>query len=129
MARKKKPEASAANAASPTMPASAPPAKKDETTLDRLHAEHERLREADKLPDAKATRALASSYIAAEKAKHEAEAQLNAANAKLTACATALIRAIGRGRVELPDGIVRIPTSKGDSVYLRPEGVGEVRKL
>lgn len=97
---------------------------KKPSALDKLHAEW--VANGSKKPDAKVAKTLMTSYEAAHKKKLAAEKTFAAAMAEEQEAAKAIIRARGKGRFSGPDGTLYTAMSKGESVFLRVDGGGDV---
>jgi len=78
-------------------------------------------------PDAEVKR-LVANYKKAHSARVAAQTAFEAAKKAESETVEAIILAVGKGRIKIA-GKVLIPMSKGDSVYFRTEGGGEVRDL
>lgn len=97
---------------------------KKPSALDRLHAEW--LAGGSKKADPKTAKTLMTAYEAAHKKKVSAEKLYAAALADEQEAATAIIRSRGKGRFKGPDGTMYTAMSKGESVFLRVDGGGEL---
>jgi oligoendopeptidase F len=94
--------------------------------VQQLHEQWEK--NGSKQPPEAVVKALVKTYKEAQKARDAAEEAFNAAKHKESQAVQAIILNCGKGRVKI-GGKVLIPMSKGDSVYFRSEGGGEVRDL
>lgn len=94
--------------------------------VQQLHEQWEK--NGGKQPAEVITKGLVKAYKEAQKARDAAEDAFLAAKHKESQAVQAIILACGKGRVKI-GGRVLIPMSKGDSVYFRSEGGGEVRDL
>lgn len=86
------------------------------------------LKSGGKQPAEAITKSLVKTFKEAKKARDTAEEAFIAAKHKESQAVQAIILNCGKGRVKI-GGTVLIPMSKGDSVYFRSEGGGEVRDL
>jgi len=94
--------------------------------VQQLHEQWEK--NGGKQPAEAIVKALVKTYKEAQKARDAAEDAFTAAKHKESQAVQAIILNCGKGRVKIA-GKVLIPMSKGDSVYFRSEGGGEVRDL
>ena len=121
MANENTTEATATNGT----PAAAPKGPKN-PKLEALHKQY--LANGGKPPAAKEAKKLIDAFLKAEKAKHDAEAAVEAAKLAEYAAVEAIILNFGKSRKRI-GGEMRIPMEKGDTVFFRGEGKGEIQDL
>lgn len=94
--------------------------------LNDLHQEYLANVKAGKKVDAKSAKDMVTRLKTAKKARDVAEAAFLKAQKEESDAWSDIIRARGKGRVEIPGLGVFIPMSRGQTVYGRQEGGGEV---
>lgn len=94
--------------------------------LNDLHAEFLAATKAGRKVDAKAAKEMVANLKNAKKNRDAAEAAFVKAQKAESDAWADIIRARGKGRVEIPGLGVFIPMSRGTTVYGRQEGGGEV---
>lgn len=94
--------------------------------VDELHALF--LKNGGKAPPAVQNKKLVDDYTKAKKAKAAAKKAVEVAQAEESRCVEAIILANGKGRLKI-GGAVCIPMTKGDTVFFRGEGSGEVKEI
>lgn len=86
------------------------------------------LKNGGKPPPAVQNKKLVDDYLKAKKAKASAKAMVEKAQREESAAVEAIILANGKGRLKIA-GQVCIPMTKGDTVFFRGEGTGEVKDI
>ena len=94
--------------------------------VDELHALF--LKNGGKAPPAVQNKKLVDEYLKAKKAKAAAKAMVEKAQKEESLAVEAIILANGKGRLKIA-GAVCIPMTKGDTVFFRGEGSGEVKEI
>ena len=86
------------------------------------------LKNGGKPPPAVQNQKLVADYLKAKKAKAAAKKAVEEAQAAESKAVEAIILANGKGRLKI-GGAACIPMTKGDTVFFRGEGSGEVKEI
>jgi len=99
---------------------------KGPSLVDQLHEEWKK--QGAKPPTSALNKKLVADYTAAKKVKEKARAELDKAQAAESAAVKAIILANGKGKLRI-GGEVCLPMTRGDTVFFRGEGKGEVKDI
>lgn len=104
-------------------------AKAPEKTKSRIEVLHEEWKaNGGKPASAAINKNLVADYQRAKKAQDAAKEALSKATAAVSEAAANIIRHNGKGRVRIA-GEVHVPMARGETVFFRTEGGGEVKDL
>jgi len=93
----------------------------------KLHEEW--VKNGSKQPDQKTAKALVDSWKAKSAARDKAEAAFREAQKEESETVAAIIRARGKGRLNISGVGIFVPMSRGNTVYLRQEGATDLPKF
>lgn len=94
--------------------------------VEELHALF--IKNGGKAPPAVQNKKLVEEYLEAKREKAKAKAMVEKAQKRESAAVEAIILANGKGRLKI-GGQVCIPMTKGETVFFRGEGTGEVKDI